>query len=40
MSCSEIPVILNLFQDLPRSDAFYSHGILKQVQDDDSGGRA
>ena len=40
MSCSEIPVILNLFQDLPRSDAFYSHGILKQVQDDDTGVRA
>ena len=39
-STCEKTVILNLFQDLPRSDALYSHRILKQVQDDDSGGRA
>ena len=37
MSCSTSnqAVILNLFQDLPRSDALYGNGILKRVQDDE-----
>jgi hypothetical protein len=35
MAILTAPVILNLFQDLPRAIALLPHGMLKQVQHDE-----